>query len=161
MKIVGWTSFDSECQGIGIDNKQTMVAALNETIDVIAKNEYVFSGEAHQNGVLCVPVFDNGKCLRCSMRGWGTLMSIAHTGSPDSYMDYYMNEFVGKEKFPEDKADESTFVIDKNVADFPYYCANQDVNLVTESLSMGMPLMTFDSVVLALYDLIKAEMEEE
>ncbi len=161
MKIIGWTSFDSDCQGICISDKESMVAALNATVQAIAENGYLFSGETHQNSNLCVPVFDNGKCLRCSMRGWGTLMAIAHVGDESAYMDYYMDQFVGEEKLPEDEADESAFVIDQNVDWLPYYCANQDVQLVTESLSMGIPLMTFDQAVTALYDVIKKEMDGE
>ncbi len=158
MKIIGWTSFDSFCQGICVEQRETMIEALNETLRVIQDNGYVFSGETHQMGLCTVPVFDNGKCLRCSMRAWATLMSIAHTGDSESYMEYYMDRFIDEEHLPEDEASTDDFVVDDEVEGVPYYYVNQDLQLAAESASAGIELMSFDTVVLALFDLIKEHM---
>ncbi len=161
MKIIGWTSFDSECQGVCMEDKESILAALRETTKVVKEEGYVFSGEKHQFGDCCVPVFDNGKCLRCSMRGWGIVMSIAHTGDESSYMDYYMDHSIEEEKLPDEEASEDKFVIDEEEGWLPYYFANQDVQVVMESASMGMQLMTFDKALPLLYDVILQEMQEE
>ncbi len=154
MKIIGWTNFDSDCQGVCVEDKEEMLSALNETLRVIVENGYIFSGSTHQTGYCCVPVFDNGKCLRCSMRGWATLMSIAHTGDNQSYMDYYMD--VVEEKVPEQQASSSDFITGENVEGVPYYYVNQDLEIAAQAAQAGIPLMTFDKVVNALYDIFKA-----
>ncbi len=160
MKIIGWTSFDSECQGICINDK-VLFEAVEETIRVISENGYIFSGEAHQQGYCCVPVFDNGKCLKCSMRGWAIIMSIAHTGDEKSYMNYYMNQFIAEEVKPEEEVLSDAFIIDHNDNRLLYYYTEMDLNLVAESVSNGMQLMTFDKVVMVLYDVISKYMENQ
>ncbi len=161
MKLIGWTSFDSDCQGICVEDRETLLSALNETVRVIRENDYVFSGETHQQGLCGVPVFDNGKCLKCSMRAWAMLMSVAHTGNDKSYMEYYMDQSIDEEKLPEDEVSEDVFVIEEEVKGLPYYYSNQDLQLVAESVSAGMELMTFDKVVLILYDIVKKHMQGE
>ncbi len=154
MKLIGWTSFDSECQGLCVEDRQTMLDALNETLKVICDNGYLFSGETHQKGDCCVPVFDNGRCLKCSMRAWATLMSIAHTGADSDYMSYYMDYSIDKNVMPTNKVDANVFVIDPDDERLLYYYTNADLELAGQSASMGMQLMTFDKVVMVLYDLI-------
>ncbi len=161
MKIIGWTSFDSSCQGICVEDKETLIDALNETLRVISENEYLFSGETHQQGYCCVPVFDNGKCLRSSMRAWAMLMSIVYTGNDKSYMDFYMGHSIEEEKLPKDEADEDSFVIDDEINGFPYYYSNQDIQMVYEAASVNMQMMTFDKVVLELYDVMKKRIHGE
>ncbi len=159
MEVIGWTSFDSECQGICVEEKGLLLDALNATIRAIRENEYIFSGETHQNGFRTVPVFDNGKCLRSSMRAWGMLMSFAYTGEDKSYMDFYMDQAIDEEKLPEEEVFEDCFDLECEVNGFPYYYSNQDLQLVAESISADMQLMTFDKVVLILYDELKKRMQ--
>ncbi len=159
MKLIGWTSFDSPCTGISVGNKAMMMEALNETLRVLRESGYSFSGEAHQREACGVPVFESGRCLRSSMRGWAMLMALAHTGDEGAYMDYYMDQFVSEEKLPEEEAPDALLSTEEEEG-FPYFCTNQDLGLVRDSLGMGMPLMTFDRAVLALYDVMKAEAEE-
>lgn len=93
LKIVGWTSFDSpykteKCSG---DKLQAM---LDLIFDEIAKNNYVFSGEEHQNELTGVPVFSDGTCFRASMRVWGGIMANMYSGADGeelTYMDFYMS----------------------------------------------------------------------
>ncbi len=160
MKLIGWTDFDSDCQGIEINDRESMIGALNELVNVIREKEYVFSGEAHQAKNCCVPVFDNGKCLRCSMRRWAMIMAFAYTESEESYMDYYMDFSIPNEKTPEDEAPEDAFVKDE-LKGLPFYYANQDIELVLQSAQAGMQVMSFDKVVLLLYDIISQQLQEE
>lgn len=83
------------------------------TVDEIKKHGYSFSGWSHQECQRCAPVFNNGKMLRCSQRGWGGVMAEAHgyTGR----MDYTMYAFMvdpkqlDSEIRPEKEFNESRF----------------------------------------------------
>ncbi len=161
MKLIGWTSFSSPCQGICVQDRETLLAALNEMVAVIQEKGYVFSGETHQCADRCVPVFDNGKCIRSSMRAWAMLMAIAHDNDNKQYMNYYMAYSMDEEKIPEDEVDESQFVMTPDDGGFPYYYANQDLQMVGEAVQADMQLMTFDKVVLALYDELKQRMKKD
>ena len=86
LKIVGWTSFDSEypTRMITSDELTEQISLIKEEI---IKNNYRFSGEEHQNSLTGVPVFSDGTCFRASMRSWGMIMAAIYNGS---YMDFYM-----------------------------------------------------------------------
>ena len=146
LRIVGWTNFDSQ-----YPSKPCTKEEMDEIIllirEEIIKNKYYFSGEEHQYSLTGVPVFSNGTCFRASMRCWGYLMSTIYLGHNDeelSYMDFYMSlgenailpKYEDIEVEPAKLEEESLGLM-----------VQEDGNLLSETLSMGMPLMTMDKVI--------------
>ena len=161
IKIVGWTNFDSDypCKRRTDNELSELLAALKEEI---FNNKYCFSGEAHQYSMTGVPVFSDGTCIRMSMRAWGYLMAGIYSdvhGINLSYMDFYMDVFKD-EKQPElikilvepaeiDPDDYQTGIVVK-----------EDSELISETLSMGIDLMTTDKVLKEYMELIKQGEED-
>ena len=146
LTVVGWTSFESE-----YPTRQCTQEEMNEIIELlqeeIKKHKYYFGGEEHQYSATGVPVFSDGTCFRASMRGWGYLMSTIYVGPNNqklSYMDFYMS-LGDKAVLPKNEVinikpgvvkEESLGLI-----------VREDGELLSQTLSMGMPLMTFDKVL--------------
>ena len=146
LKIIGWASFDD-----AYPTRQYSGEELSYVVQLIqqeiANNKYCFSGEEHQNSMTGVPVFSDGTCFRASMRCWGYLMSTIYLGPNDeelSYMDFYMSlgenailpKYEDIEVEPAKLEEESLGLM-----------VQEDGNLLSETLSMGMPLMTMDKVI--------------
>jgi hypothetical protein len=146
LRIVGWTSFESE-----YPSRQCTKEEMDEIIilirEEIIKNRYYFSGEEHQYSLTGVPVFSDGTCFRASMRCWGYLMSTIYLGPNNeelSYMDFYMSlgenavlpkcETIDTE--PIELEEESLGLM-----------VREDGDLLSQTISMGMPLMTIDKVL--------------
>ena len=108
LRVVGWTYYDDDL--LHDDSWAARMAA----VDDIKKHGYEFSGWSHQECECCAPVFNNGKMLCYSQRGWGSVMAEAHgyTGR----LDYTMYAFIidpeqlDAEIHPTDKFDEENFV---------------------------------------------------
>lgn len=156
LKIVGWTSFESPYK-----TKRFKGEELNEVLSLICeeigKNNYVFSGEEHQNELTGVPVFSDGTCLRASMRSWGGLMASVYAGADGeelTYMDFYMSlgdaakmpEYTVIDVEPAEVDEESTGLITK-----------ADKEMIEQSLALDMDFMTTDKVLNKLFDKLKAE----
>lgn len=77
MKIVKWDMFDTRKYD-DFENQEERETAIRILVDDIRKNRYHFSGYYHQNGESGAPVFDNGKQLQFSLRGWGGVMAEAY-----------------------------------------------------------------------------------
>ena len=94
LKIVGWTSFESEYPTPKFEYDEMMVY-VNLIKKELKKKRYYFSGEAHQNALNGVPVFSDGTCFRASMRARGLMMARAHSDKKDeyTYMDFYWSNF--------------------------------------------------------------------
>lgn len=150
LKIVGWVDFDSYYPTKKLTSEQ-----LNEVLYLIRKeiidNGYLFSGEEHQNSLVGAPLFSDGTCFRASMRAWGTIMAGCYEGPGGmklTYMDFYMS--LGEEtRMPEY---EEYDIIPAEVEDESIGCTiKEDRQLIEESLSFGMELMTTDKVLEKLY----------
>ena len=156
LTVVGWTSFESE-----YPTRQCTQEEMNEIIELlqeeIKKHKYYFGGEEHQYSSRGVPVFSDGTCFRASMRGWGYLMSTIYVGPNNeklSYMDFYMslgdkavlpkNEIINIK--PSVVKEESLGLI-----------VSEDGELLSQTLSMGMPLMTFDKVLKKYMDMLEKQ----
>ena len=158
LKIVAWIDFNNEYP-TKIINREN----IQEVIDVIKQeiidNDYMFSGEEHQRALTGAPLFNDGTCFRASMRCFGSIMAAAlqeKTGKEHSYMDFYMT--LTDSKLPESK--EYDVKPNDEVPPAIGLTIKQDQDLVIESLSMGMPLMTTDIVVEQLYSFLKMQLEE-
>lgn len=158
LKIVAWIDFNNEYP-TKIINREN----IQEVIDVIKQeiidNDYMFSGEEHQRALTGAPLFNDGTCFRASMRCFGSIMAAAlqeKTGEEHSYMDFYMT--LTDSKLPESK--EYDVKPNDEVPPAIGLTIKQDQDLVIESLSMGMPLMTTDIVVEQLYSFLKMQLEE-
>ena len=158
LKIVAWIDFNNEYP-TKIINREN----IQEVIDVIKQeiidNDYMFSGEEHQRALTGAPLFNDGTCFRASMRCFGSIMAAAlqeKTGEEHSYMDFYMT--LTDSKLPESK--EYDVKPNNDVPPAIGLTIKQDQDLVIESLSMGMPLMTTDIVVEQLYSFLKMQLEE-
>ena len=157
-KVVGWTDYESDypCKARSGDELSKILNALKEEI---SSKGYCFSGNDHQFNPCGVPVFSDGTCIRMSMRAWGYLMASIYSdvhGINLSYMDYYMDVF-GEEKLPEyqDINVEPAKVSDE---DYQYgIIIEEDNKILSESLSMGMELMTLDKVLKVYMELLKQE----
>lgn len=159
LRLVGWTNFECEYpsrNADGEDFRQIMQLIGDEVV----KNGYSFSGQDHQTAETGVPVFSDGTCLRASMRSWGYIMAAIHSeieGINLSYMDFYMGVFRDT-VMPEYKE------LDVDVGyvedERPGMIVQEDVDLITQTVSMGMELMTFDKVIKAYVELIKRAKEE-
>ena len=154
LRIVGWTNFECE-----YPTKNAQGEEFREIMqligDEVVKHGYSFSGQDHQNELTGVPVFSDGTCLRASMRSWGYIMAAIYSeieGKEITYMDYYMDSY--KEKLmPEYKA------IDIEIGhveeERPGMIVEEDVQLLSQSVAMGIKLMTFDKVLNGYAELLK------
>ena len=157
LKIVGWTSFDGEYPTkLYTQEEVNKIVLLIQT--EIYKNGYEFTGNEHQNAPNCVPVLSDGTCFRASMRCWGSIMAGImgyKKGVEFSYMDYYMN--MGEESIvlPESKEIEVKPV---KIDDQYYgYTTQEDVQLLGETITYGMPFMTTDKVLKTIYEAVLKE----
>ena len=154
LKIVGWTDFESKYPSRNVDGPE-----LRELIQLIGdecvKHGYAFSGQEHQNAATGVPVFSDGTCLRASMRAWGQIMAAIYSavdGTKLSYMDFYI-----------DSCKETVLPYYNDINVEPGYVKNErpgiiiqeDAELITSTVEMGMELMTFDKVIVKYVELIK------
>lgn len=154
LRIVGWANFECE-----YPTKNAQGEEFREIMqligDEVVKHGYSFSGQDHQNELTGVPVFSDGTCLRASMRSWGYIMAAIYSeieGKEIAYMDYYMDSY--KEKLmPEYKA------IDIEIGhveeERPGMIVEEDVQLLSQSVAMGIKLMTFDKVLNGYAELLK------
>ena len=153
LKIVGWTDFESDYPSKKYD-ADTFNKIMGLIIQEISENNYVFSGEEHQNSMTGVPVFSDGTCFRASMRSWGTIMTYVYSGPNGeqlSDMDFYMT--LKDSNLPEYKfIDVEPAVID----DVSIGCTTkQDMQVVSEAIAMDMMFMTTDKVLNKLYEQLK------
>lgn len=156
LKIVGWTSFEDvyPSRNVEGDEFQVIVQLIGEEI---IKHGYCFSGEDHQNSFTGVPVFNDGTCLRASMRTWGLIMSVIYSALDEkeySYMDFYMN--TPKETVLPDM-EMFDVTPSKEEQTRPGVIIQGDIELLSSSLNMGMELMTTDKIVKQYYELLKKE----
>lgn len=156
LKIVGWTSFEDiyPSRNVEGDEFQVIVQLIGEEI---IKHGYCFSGEDHQNSFTGVPVFNDGTCLRASMRTWGLIMSVIYSALDEkeySYMDFYMS--TPKETVLPDM---EMFDVkpSKEEQTRPGVIIQGDIELLSSSLNMDMELMTTDKIVKQYYELLKKE----
>ena len=154
LKIVGWTSYDSEYPNLDfstgvIQNTQVVMIIVKEIIE----KGYVFGGDSHQNDSHGVPLFSNGCVLRCSMRAWGFIMAMARQDSNEqgiaNYMNYYMQ--VEDEVLPSEEG-----AVEKGPSnDALPMIIGPDQNLIQESIMAGVELMTTDKAIKTMYPLYK------
>ena len=159
LKIIGWTDYDSDYPSITISNEE-IGEVVGIVVDEIKANGYAFSGDNHQNSCTGVPVFDNGTCLRASMRTWGMIMTFAYPeidGKRTQYMDFYMS-CAAEEKMPEFK---ELSVKPAESDNFAGMITQQDGEMISQSLQMGMQFMTTDKALNAIMDNIEAMNEED
>ena len=128
--------------------------------DEVVKHGYSLSGQDHQNELTGVPVFSDGTCLRASMRSWGYIMAAIYSeieGKEITYMDYYMDSY--KEKLMPEYKD-----VDVEIGhveeERPGMIVEEDVQLLSQSVAMGIKLMTFDKVLNGYAELLKQYKEE-
>ena len=159
LRIVGWTNF--ECQypsrnADGEDFREVMQLIGDEVV----RNGYSFGGQDHQSALTGVPVFSDGTCLRASMRSWGYIMAAIYSaieGINLSYMDFYMGAYK-ETVLPEYK--EIDLEPGYVESERPGMIVDEDAQLISQTLGMGMDLMTFDKVLNAYVDLIKKQQEK-
>ena len=94
------------------------------------------------------------------MRTWGQLMASAYSDDDNEYqyMDFYMS-IPTTRSLPEDEYFEVEENEDAKKVIYHGCMMQQDTELISQSLQMGMPLMTTDKVVEAWYDYFKANMK--
>ena len=159
LRIVGWTNF--ECQypsrnADGEDFREVMQLIGDEVV----RNGYSFGGQDHQSASTGVPVFSDGTCLRASMRSWGYIMAAIYSaidGINLSYMDFYMSSYK------ETILPEFSFIsVDKGYVEDerPGMIIEEDVQLISSCIQMGMELMTLDKVIKKYVELILKSQEE-
>ena len=154
LRIVGWTDFECEYPSKTVEGLEvrTIVQLIG---DECVKNGYCFSGQDHQNAATGVPVFSDGTCLRASMRAWGQIMAAifsAVEGINLSYMDFYMDSYKERVLPEEGKIDVEPGYVEN---ERPGMILNEDAELITSTIQMGMELMTFDKVIINYVELIK------
>lgn len=154
LSIVGWTDFECEYPSKNVEGLEvrTIVQLIG---DECVKNGYCFSGQDHQNAATGVPVFSDGTCLRASMRAWGQIMAAifsAVEGINLSYMDFYMDSYKERVLPEEGKIDVEPGYVEN---ERPGMILNEDAELITSTIQMGMELMTFDKVIINYVELIK------
>ncbi|MCR5078328.1 MAG: hypothetical protein K6B65_00155 [Bacilli bacterium] len=150
LQVVGWTSYDSEYPTVDF-HKHDQSEVMQATIAGILEEGLLFSGATHQNSEKGVPVFNEGTCLRCSMRAWANIMAASHGSS--EYMSYYMDcedEEVLSEKDLAVLPNEE----EKDNGALPALIG-PDQQMILESISMGFELMTTDKALLEMYPLYK------
>ena len=111
LRVVGWAYYDDD-----LPQGDTGWAARHAVVDEIKKHGYLFSGWAHQEGLYCAPVLNDGK-IRCfSQRGWGSVMAEAHghTGRMD-YARYAFTMDMEKEVRPTEGFDEDSFMLEADL----------------------------------------------
>ena len=160
LTIVGWTDFDSSypTKDLTRENSEEIIYLLRKEI---AENNYLFSGEEHQNHYAGAPVFSDGTCFRASMRFWGYLMAstwnILLQDEEDfeefTYMDFYMPASESETQLPESSD------IDAEPSDIvPVTCGalmNEDIQMLSQAQAMGMPFITTDKVLMEISDRMK------
>ncbi len=159
LKIIGWTDYDSSYPSANITN-ETMNDYISCVVNAIVESGYMFSGKDHQNSDTGVPVFSDGTCLRASMRTWGTIMTFAYPeidGCKTDYMDFYIS-VPDKSVMPEE-TEISISPADSN--NFSGMITQQDGELLSQTIQMGMPLMTTDKTLNAIMDGIKLALESD
>lgn len=146
LKLVGWTSFDSEYPSKKC-TKEEMDEIIKLIREEIIKHKYYFGGEEHQYALTGAPVFSDGTCFRASMRCWGYLMSTIYVGPNGeelSYMDFYMS-LGEKAVLPKCEAiDVQPMELEEESLGL---MVSEDGELLSQTISMGMPLMTTDKVL--------------
>ena len=150
LKIIGWTSFESEYPTPKFEYDEMMIY-VNLIKKELKKKRYYFSGEAHQNAINGVPVFSDGTCFRASMRAWGLMMANAHSDKKNDYqyMDFYMDN-GGFTRFPKIKPIKvKPAVVEK----LSHGCTlRSDRSIIDDSKAFGMPFVTTDKVLQKLYE---------
>ena len=146
LKIVGWSNFECEYPSRNVEGAE--VRQIVQLIgDEVVKNGYCFSGQEHQTELTGVPVFSDGTCLRASMRAWGQIMAAIYSAVEEvdlSYMDFYMESYK-ETVLPEcNDIDVKPGYVEN---ERPGMILDQDAELITSTVQMGMELMTFDKVV--------------
>ena len=154
LQVIGWTDFDSE-----YPTRQLSQEELREVLELLAKeitkNGYIFAGEDHQYSLTGVPVFSDGTCFRASMRAWGLFMAQIYSDKEVeemSYMDFYMSlgdnavmpEYIEIEVEPAGEGTQIGMFI------------QQDYEMVAQSVSFGIELMTTDKVLKMLYKILES-----
>lgn len=146
LSIVGWTNFDSE-----YPSRQCSKEEMDEIIilirEEIIRNRYYFGGEEHQYSLTGVPVFSDGTCFRASMRCWGYLMSTIYVGPNDealSYMDFYMSLGENAVMPKYETIDIKPIKLENESLGL---MVGEDGDLLSQTVGMGMPLMTIDKVL--------------
>ena len=158
LKIIGWTSFDSEFPSVTISDEEVTDVLLIVAREIMDKG-YVFSGNDHQNASTGVPVFENGTCFRASMRVWGTVMAAAFPevdGKEMNYMDFYMSTPLAK-KLPEEN---SIDVMPMENGNFNGMISPQDSEMISQSVQMGIPFMTTDKALKRIMDELNKIIED-
>ena len=146
LTIIGWNDYDSNYPNINFENySQQEIISL--VMKEIKEHQYKFSGQDHQNKENCVPLFSNGCVLRCSMRTWAILMASAN--QDDNYMNYYMD--VDEEKYPKEKTDIEL----REENDALPVLVGPDQQLIMDSITNDIELMTFDKAIKEMYPLYK------
>lgn len=159
LKIVGWTNFECEYPSRNVIGEE--VREIVQLIgDEVVKFGYSFSGQDHQNALTGVPVFSDGTCLRASMRAWGQIMAAIYSaveGINLSYMDFYMSSYK-ETVLPEfnDVSIDVGYVEDER----PGMIIEEDVQLISSCIQMGMELMTLDKVIKEYVELILKAQEK-
>lgn len=150
LKVVGWTDWDSTYPTIDFRNYEQQ-EVIEAVMDAVMDEGLLFTGLTHQNNAHGVPVFDNGTCLRCSMRAWGALMAGFY--AEDDYMNYYMeteyNE-VTSEKNPDVPPNEEEF----NNGALPMLIP-PDQQVMSQALSFGVEFVTSDKAIRIFWPLYK------
>ena len=159
LRIIGWSNFECEYPSKNADGED--FREIMQLIgDEVVKHGYSFGGQDHQNAATGVPVFSDGTCLRASMRAWGYIMAAIHSeieGINLSYMDFYMDAFR-ETVLPEyEEIDIEPGYVE---GERPGMIVDEDVQLISQSLGMGISLMTLDKVLNLYVDLIKKQQEE-
>lgn len=154
LRIVGWTNFECDYPSRNVEGPE-----LREIVQLIGNevltHGYCFSGQEHQNASTGVPVFSDGTCLRASMRAWGQIMAAIYSAIDEvnlTYMDFYMDSYKETVLPDFDSIDVEPGHVDE---ERPGMILQEDVELISSALQMGMDLMTFDKVILRFIELIK------
>ncbi len=112
LRVIGWANYDY-CK---LKRGRSSWAVRMAVIDEIIKNNYLFSGEDHQEGYACAPVLNDGKVYIFSQRGFADMMAEAHgyTGLWDyaGFMFGLKRELV---KTPDERINERNVVAEKNL----------------------------------------------
>ena len=153
LKIVGWTNFEDIFPTIEL-NKDNMSEIVGLVETEICENGYFFSGQDHQSSLTGAPVFSNGTCFRATLRAWGQIMAFCHSKNSAidlSYMDFYTS-VEGDVKMPEynEISVEPAVDYEEGIGAI----IEQDNQMLTEVLSMGMPFITTDKLLKDIYDKI-------
>ena len=159
LRIVGWTNFECEYPSRNVEGSE-----FGQIIQLVGKevlmNGYCFSGQEHQNASTGVPVFSDGTCLRASMRAWGLIMATIYSivdGIDLSYMDFYMDS-------PKEAVLPKFNILDIDPCTLdeerPGMIIEEDIELISSTISMGIELMTFDKVIKKYIEFIQKANEE-